>query len=70
MYSRGCLAQPLDEMRPVMNQQRSRLGHAHRKFIQRVQQGGLLLAVPQNANLVLVEPFIFRQRQRVPGPEL
>ena len=67
---RGRLTQPLDKVRPVMDQQRSRLGHAHGKLVQRVQQGGLFLAVPQNTGLVLVEPLIFRKCLRVPGPQL
>ena len=70
MNGRGRLTQPLDKVRPVMDQQRSCLGHAHGKLIQCVQQGGLFLAVPQNAGLVLVEPLIFRKCLRVPGPKL
>ena len=70
MNGRGRLTQPLDKVRPVMDQQRSRLGHAHGKLVQRVQQGGLFLAVPQNADLVLVKPLIFRKCLRVPGPKL
>ena len=70
MNGRGRLTQPLDKVRPVMDQQRSCLGHAHGKLVQRVQQGGLFLAVSQNAGLVLVEPLILRQRQGVPGPKL
>ena len=70
MNGRGRLTQPLDKVRPVMDQQRSRLGHAHGKLVQRVQQGGLFLAVSQNADLVLVKPLIFRKCLRVPGPKL
>ena len=70
MNGRGRLTQPLDKVRPVMDQQRSRLGHAHGKLVQRVQQGGLFLAVSQNAGLVLVKPLIFRKCLRVPGPQL
>ena len=70
MNGRGRLTQPLDKVRPVMDQQRSRLGHAHGKLVQRVQQGGLFLAVPQNAGLVLVKPLIFHKCLRVPGPKL
>ena len=70
MNSRGRLTQPLDKVRPVMDQQRSRLGHAHGKLVQRIQQGGLFLAVSQNADLVLVKPLILRQRQGIPGPKL
>ena len=70
MNGRGRLTQPLDKVRPVMDQQRSRLGHAHGKLVQRVQQGGLFLAVSQNAGLVLVKPLIFLKCLRVPGPQL
>ena len=70
MNGRGRLTQPLDKVRPVMDQQRSRLGHTHGKLVQRVQQGGLFLAVSQNAGLVLVKPLIFRKCLRVPGPKL
>ena len=70
MNGRGRLTQPLDKVRPVMDQQRSRLGHAHGKLVQCVQQGGLFLAVSQNAGLVLVKPLIFRKCLRVPGPKL
>ena len=70
MNGRGRLTQPLDKVRPVMDQQRSCLGHAHGKLVQRVQQGGLFLAVPQNAGLVLVKPLIFHKCLRVPGPKL
>ena len=64
------LLQPLDEVGPIMDEQGPHLGHAQVKVVQGGQQGGVLVPVPQDAGLVLIQSAVFRQGLGVPGAEL
>ena len=55
------LPQALDEVGPVVDEQGPGLGHAQVELVQGVQQGGVLLPVPEYADLMLVEAAILRQ---------
>lgn len=64
------LPQALDEVGPVVDEQGPGLGHAQVELVQGVQQGGVLLPVPEYADLMLVEAAILRQGLGVLGPKL
>lgn len=64
------LPQALDEVGPVMDEHRPRLGHAEVEFVQRVQQGGLFRTVPEDAGLVLIKPAVLGQGLGIPGAQL
>lgn len=66
----GALVQTPDKVGPVVDHQRTRLGHTQVEVVQRVQQGGVVRPVPQNAGLMLVQPVVLRQGGGISGPQL
>ena len=70
MGLRGVLLQLPAEAGPVADQHRAHHRQPLVELRQGVQQAGKLLAVPQDAGLVLVQAVVLRQRLGVPGPQL
>ena len=54
VHRRGRLLKPPDEICPVSDHQRPHLSHAHVEVLQRLQQGGVVRPVPEDAGLVLI----------------
>ena len=70
MHRRCRLLKPPDKIRPVADHQRPCLGHAHIEVLQRLQKGGVLRPVPEDAGLVLIQAVVLRQRLGIPGAQL
>ena len=66
----GRLPELFHKVGTVVDEHRPGLGHAERELVQGLQERRLLLAVPQNPGLVLVEPLVLRQGLGVAGPQL
>ena len=64
------LLEPPYKVGPVVDEHRSGLSHTEGKLIQGVQEGGFFRPVPENADLMFIKLFIFRQGHGIPGAEL
>ena len=66
----GVAVQRLGELLAVVDQNCPEADHPLVEVRQQLQEIRPLVAVPQDAGLVLIEPVILRQGGRVPGPQL
>ena len=70
MMAGGIPIQRLGKLLAVVDQHRAEADHPLVEIRQQIQEIRPLVAVPQDAGLVLIEPVILRQGRRVAGPQL